>query len=90
MMSDINEPTQKLGRGTLGGNPGGVVSGETFRWWKRMVEENRSSIIISAHHYVLKNTTSRQATGRAERDENGEWQPGTTVHCKARSPEVGC
>ena len=35
MMSDINEPTQKIGRGTLGGNPGGVVSGETFRWWKR-------------------------------------------------------
>jgi len=27
MMSDINEPTQKVGRGTLGGNPGGVVSG---------------------------------------------------------------
>src|SRR6266849_3896378 len=57
MMSDINEPTQKLGRGTLGGNPGGVVSGETFRWWKRMVEENPSSIIVSAHHYMLKNTT---------------------------------
>jgi len=57
MMSDINEPTQKLGRGTLGGNPAGVVSGETFRWWKRMVEENPSSVIISAHHYVLKNTT---------------------------------
>ncbi len=50
MMSDINEPTQKVGRGTLGGNPGGVVSGETFRWWKRMVEENPSSIIVSAHH----------------------------------------
>lgn len=57
MMSDINEPTQKIGRGTLGGNPGGVVSGETFRWWKRMVEENPSSVIITAHHYVLKNTT---------------------------------
>ncbi|MCC6389035.1 MAG: metallophosphoesterase [Bryobacterales bacterium] len=57
MMSDINEPTQKIGRGTLGGNPAGVVSGETFRWWKRMVEENPTSIIITAHHYVLKNTT---------------------------------
>ncbi len=31
MMSDINEPTQKVGRGTLGGNPGGVVSGEVRR-----------------------------------------------------------
>ena len=74
MMSDINEPSQKIGRGTLGGNPGGVVSGETFRWWKRMVEENRSSIIISAHHYVLKDTTV--ASGEWEgmrRDEKGAW-----------------
>jgi hypothetical protein len=76
MMSDINEPTQKVGRGTLGGNPGGVVSGETFRWWKRMVEENRSSIIITAHHYVLKDTTV--ASGEWEglqRSENGAWKP---------------
>ncbi|HYL73038.1 MAG TPA: hypothetical protein VEU96_02480 [Bryobacteraceae bacterium] len=75
MMSDINEPTRKIGRGTLGGNPGGVVSGETFRWWKRMVEQNRSSIVISAHHYVLKNTTV--ASGEWEgmqHDENGAWK----------------
>jgi hypothetical protein len=32
MMSDRNEPSQRIGRGTLGGNPGGVVSGETFAW----------------------------------------------------------
>jgi hypothetical protein len=76
MMSDINEPTQKVGRGPLGGNPGGVVSGETFRWWKRMVEENGSSIIISAHHYVLKDTTV--ASGEWEgmqRDATGGWEP---------------
>jgi Calcineurin-like phosphoesterase len=75
MMSDINEPTQKVGRGTYGGNPSGVVSGETFRWWKRMVEENPTSIIISAHHYVLKNTTV--ASGEWEgfqRDANGAWK----------------
>jgi hypothetical protein len=75
MMSDINEPSQKIGRGTLGGNPGGVVSGETFRWWKRMVEDNQGSIIISAHHYVLKDTTV--ASGEWEgmrRDENGAWK----------------
>jgi hypothetical protein len=75
MMSDINEPTQKVGRGTLGGNPGGVVSGETFRWWKRMVEENPTSIIVSASHYMLKNTTV--ASGEWEgmrRDEKGEWK----------------
>lgn len=77
MMSDINEPTQKVGRGTLGGNPGGVVSGDTFRWWKRMVQENRSSVIISAHHYVLKDTTV--ASGEWEgmrRAENGAWTAG--------------
>jgi hypothetical protein len=76
MMSDINEPSQKVGQGTLGGNPGGVVSGETFRWWKQMVEKNQASIIISAHHYLLKNTTV--ASGEWEgmqRDENGAWKP---------------
>src|SRR4051794_37799675 len=76
MMSDINEPSQKVGRGTLGGNPGGVVSGETFRWWKGMVERNPASIIISAHHYVLKNTTV--ASGDWEgmrRNEAGDWEP---------------
>jgi hypothetical protein len=75
MMSDINEPTQKVGRGTLGGNPSGVVSGETFRWWQQMVEQNPSSIIVSAHHYVLKNATV--ASGEWEglrRDSNGQWQ----------------
>ncbi len=77
MMSDINEPTQKIGRGKLGGNPGGVVGGETFRWWKRMVEENPRSIIITVHHYVLKNTTV--ASGEWEgmvRTSQGEWQGG--------------
>ena len=57
MMSDINEPTQTIGRGDLGGNPGGVVTGETFEWWKQMVASNRDSIIVSVHHYMLKDTT---------------------------------
>ncbi len=70
-----HEPSQKVGRGTYGGNPSGVVSGETFRWWKRMVEENPTSIIISAHHYMLKNTTV--ASGEWEgfqRDTKGVWK----------------
>jgi hypothetical protein len=74
LMSDRNEPSQRIGRGTLGGNPGGVVSGETFAWWKQMVEANPESIIISVHHYVLKNTTV--ASGEWEgmkKDENGKW-----------------
>jgi Calcineurin-like phosphoesterase len=76
MMSDINEPSQKIGRGTLGGNPGGVVSGETFAWWKKMVDENPASTIISAHHYVLKDTTV--ASGDWEgmrRGTDGGWEP---------------
>jgi len=74
MMSDRNEPSQKVGRGTLGGNPGGVVSGETFAWWKKMVEANPELIIISVHHYVLKNTTV--ASGEWEgfrKDKDGKW-----------------
>ncbi len=75
MMSDINEPSQKVGRGTLGGNPGGVVSGETFAWWKKMVESNQDKIIVSAHHYMVKNTTV--ASGEWEgmrKDEQGNWK----------------
>ena len=92
MMSDINEPTQKVGRGTYGGNPGGVVSGDTFRWWKRMVEENPSSIIITADHYMLKNTTV--ASGEWEgmrRDDQGGWKGGTTVtgpRARRRAPHI--
>ena len=73
MMSDINEPSQKVGRGTLGGNPGGVVSGETFRWWQR---ENPASIIVSAHHYVLKDTTVASGLWEGmQRGEDGTWKP---------------
>ena len=41
MMSDRNEPTQKVGRGPLGGNPGGVVSGETFDGGKKWFHPTR-------------------------------------------------
>jgi len=88
MMSDINEPTQRPGRGPWGGNPGGVVSGETFRWWKQMVEENPNSIIITAHHYVLKNTTV--ASGEWEglvRDEEGNWRMGYHGYNPQANPE---
>lgn len=64
MMSDRNEPTQRIGRGHLGGNPGGCVTGETFRWWRSAVEANRDANILCAHHYVLKNTTVA----------SGEWE----------------
>lgn len=64
MMSDINEPSQKIGRGPLGGHPGGAVRQETFDWWRSMVESNQDKIIVSVHHYVLKDTTVA----------SGEWE----------------
>ncbi len=64
MMSDVNEKTQKIGRGDLGGNPGGVVTGETFRWWKQMVDDHADDVILSTHHYMLKDTTVA----------SGEWE----------------
>ena len=74
MMSDINEPSQTVGRGTLGGNPAGVVSGETFRWWCDQVEAHPDDLILTVHHYLLKNTTV--ASGEWEgmrRDADGNW-----------------
>lgn len=74
LMSDINEASQKIGRGDLGGNPGGVVTGETFAWWKQMVESHPEDIIISAHHYMVKDTTV--ASGEWEgifKDDEGNW-----------------
>lgn len=75
MMSDVNELSQRLGRGPLGGNPGGVVRGETFDWWKTMVQNNPNALIVSVHHYVLKNTTV--ASGQWEgvrRGDDGQWR----------------
>ena len=75
MMSDRNDGGPPVGRGSKGGYPAGAVSGETFAWWRQMVEENQDSIIISTHHHMLKETTV--ASGPWEgfaQDEMGEWQ----------------
>ena len=75
LMSDINEPSQTIGRGDLGGNPAGVVTAETFEWWRKMVATHPHHLIISAHHYMLKETTV--ASGDWEgmrRDEDGNWK----------------
>lgn len=77
MMSDVNEPTQSVGRGELGGNPGGVVSGKTFDWWRKMVEENHDEIIVSVHHYMLRETTVASGPWEGmDKDENGNWCSG--------------
>ena len=92
MMSDINEPTQKLGRGDLngqmGGNPSGVVSGATFRWWQQQVEANPDAIIISAHHYMLKDTTVASGAWEGVRkNSDGQWESHYHGYKELGSPE---
>lgn len=76
MMSDVNPTGRKLGRGELGGDPGGAVSQATFDWWVDQVESNyQDKIIVSVHHYLLRETTV--ATGDWEgmmRDEDECWR----------------
>jgi len=75
LMSDVNELSQSIGRGDLGGNPAGVVSAETFAWWQEMVAAHPDHIIISAHHYMLKETTVASGDWQGMRkDEAGNWQ----------------
>ncbi len=56
-MGDRNDGGPPVGRSTRGGYPAGAVTLETFEWWKRMVEANTDSIIITVHHPMLKETT---------------------------------
>lgn len=58
MMSDRNDGGPPVGRGARGGYPSGVVHRETFEWWKDMVAANPDKIILSCHHYMLKETTA--------------------------------
>ena len=75
MMSDINEPSQTIGRGDLGGNPAGVVRAETFAWWREMVAAHPDHLIISAHHYMLKETTVASGDWQGmRRAAAGNWQ----------------
>jgi hypothetical protein len=92
MMSDINEPSQAVGRGDLngavGGNPGGVVSGETFRWWRRQVSTHPDALIVCAHHYVLKDTTVASGAWEGmEKDEHGNWTGGYHGYKPQGTPE---
>jgi hypothetical protein len=64
-----------------------VVSGETFEWWKTMVGSNPDSIIVSVHHYVLKDTTV--ASGEWEgvrRTTDGNWMSHYHGYFPAGSP----
>ncbi len=75
MMSDRNDIGPPVGRGERGGYPAGAVSGETFSWWKDLCKNNQESVIISAHHHMLKETTV--ASGEWEgfiRTKDGKWK----------------
>jgi len=82
MMSDRNDYTPPVGRirdgQGFGGRPAGAVTVETLDWWQDLVEENADSIVISAHHHLLKETTASSGEWEGmRRDENGEWRPFT-------------
>jgi len=87
MLSDVNEMSQPKGRGELGGNPGGVITNETFDWWVDQVESNhKDKIILTAHHYLLRDTTvatgdwegmKKDATGNWTHDYHGYYADGT-------------
>lgn len=71
MMSDYNAAPSPVGRGhssqaNRGGFPAGAVTRATFNWWKEQVLENQDKIIISAHHHVLRDTTTRSGYGEGE------------------------
>lgn len=99
MMSDVNADGQRIGRGLLGGNPGGAVSGETFDWWVDQVESNhKDKIIVCGHHYVLKDTTvasgewegmSKRPDGSWKTEYHGYFEKGTP-HAASYLYWVGC
>jgi calcineurin-like phosphoesterase family protein len=74
MMGDRNDGGPPVGRGPKGGYPAGAVTGQTFDWWRRMVEENPDCIIVSAHHHMLKETTVASGPWEGFRkDDGGNW-----------------
>lgn len=60
MMSDRNDLPPPIGRDPqdLGGYPAGAITLETYRWWREMIRQNPGNIIVSAHHHMVKDTTT--------------------------------
>jgi hypothetical protein len=63
MMGDRNDVGPPVGRGAKGGYPAGAVTRDTFDWWRGMVEANPDSIIVTAHHHMLCETTVASGPG---------------------------
>jgi hypothetical protein len=88
MMGDRNDGGPPVGRGDHGGYPAGAVTGETFEWWKRSVEENADCILISAHHHMLKETTVASGPWEGfKKDPSGEWKGYYHGYFPAGGPE---
>jgi len=88
VMSDRNDLAPPVGRGKGGGYPAGAVTGETFQWWKRMVEANPDSIIISAHHHMLKETTVRSGPWEGmSKKADGSWRSGVHGYFPEGAPQ---
>ncbi len=73
VMSDRNDGGPPVGRGKRGGYPAGAITGETFRWWEKMVKANPDSIIITAHHHMLRETTVASGPWEGFRRVNDKW-----------------
>ncbi len=88
MMGDRNDLAPPIGRGKRGGYPAGAVTGETFAWWRKMVEANRDAIIISAHHHMLKETTVASGPwGGFRKAADGSWKPRYHGYFPAGAPQ---
>ncbi len=71
MLADRNSAPAPVGRGhsrvaLKGGFPAGAVTRQTFDWWKEQVLQNQDKIIVTVHHHVLRNTTTRSGYGGGE------------------------
>ena len=91
MMSDRNDLPRPIGRrgAERGGYPSGAVTLETFDWWRERVESNEDSVIVSAHHHMLKETTvaSGPVGGLPAGRQKGAGSPTTTATSPTEAPE---
>jgi len=75
MMADRNDTGPPVGRGERGGYPAGAVTGETFKWWRDMVEKNPDCVIITVHHHMLRETTVASGPWEGfKKTNNGRWK----------------
>ncbi len=94
MLSDYNSAPAPVGRGhssqnLKGGFPAGAVRRETFEWWRQQVLENQDKIIVTMHHHVLRDTTTRSkyGGGRGFHGKSGDWQGAGYLYFVIEDPD---